>query len=82
MNRITEIFVKLPPEEITEESDRQIHEKREVDLFFEKAYEKAEGILEKVRKMKDREEIQKNIPSWSVLNRLHKAVSALLGYHH
>ena len=49
---------------------------------LEPCLEKAEEILKKVRRAKDPAEIQRILPSLSVLNRLHSTVSSLLAYHH
>jgi hypothetical protein len=47
-------------------------------LKLEECVEKTEEILKEVKVLKEPEEIQKILPSWSLLNRLHRAVSSLL----
>jgi hypothetical protein len=57
-------------------------QKKAVDSCFEEIAEKAEAILKRVRQTKDFAGVEKILPSFDVLNRLHVSVSSLLRYHH
>lgn len=75
---MTEPFVNT-----TIEWDRQSGKNPELkDAHFEIATRHAKEILEGIKKTEDPNEIEKILPSWEVLNRLHRAVSSLLEYHH
>jgi len=48
---------------------------------LENCLERTQEILKRVREIKEEKDIQKILPSWSVLNQLHSTVSSLLEYH-